>query len=281
MKENLERCLNLTFNHEQGYVNHPNDPGGPTNHGVTIRTLAAARGRKVSIDDVKRLSKEEAKQILIEMYWKPIRGDELPSGLDYAVFDFGVNSGPARAVMELQKLVGTAQDGIMGPKTLAAVKNYPGGTEKLIQDYCAARLDYCDGLRTWGTFGRGWTRRITGIDPLGKLKPQLGVVGESIAMLEGYHPKGIDATTEADATGAGKARDGDKKISGIPGAAAKGAALAAAIAAAANQVADVLSTTGGVALPVSGGVMTIAVIVGIVAGAVVDIKKMRGPGADA
>ena len=68
MKDNLDRCLGLTFNHEEGYVNHPKDPGGPTNWGVTLATLSAYRGRKATIQDVRNLKKHEAQKILSDMY---------------------------------------------------------------------------------------------------------------------------------------------------------------------------------------------------------------------
>ena len=156
---NLARVLDaLIFPNEGGYVNHPLDPGGPTNLGITQATLAAHRGRAVSIADVKALTKEEAREIYRASYAKPVRFDDLPSGLDAAVLDFAVNAGPARAVKTLQDVVGSAQDGVMGAITLAAVRERDPVT--LIRRYDDARLAFHRRLSTWKTFGAGWSRRI-------------------------------------------------------------------------------------------------------------------------
>jgi lysozyme family protein len=99
MRGNLENCVKLTFGDEGGYVNNPNDPGGPTKYGITLKTLAAYRRQsKVTAADVKALSLAEAAAILDSQYWRKVWGDELPRGVDYAMFDFAVNSGPAQAV---------------------------------------------------------------------------------------------------------------------------------------------------------------------------------------
>ena len=81
---------------EGGYVNHPRDPGKATNMGITIATLRAWRGRPVTNADVRDLSQEEALQIYKAQYWDTVRADQLPLGLDYLTFDYGVNSGPGR-----------------------------------------------------------------------------------------------------------------------------------------------------------------------------------------
>src|SRR5690606_8986088 len=106
-------------------------------------------------------------------------GDVLPKGLDYAAFDFGVNSGPSRAVKVLQAVVGVRQDGWIGEQTLAAVRDYPAGIAALITAYCAARMAFLRRLTNRQTGfpanGRGWTIRVTGKDPAGKWPPQPGV----------------------------------------------------------------------------------------------------------
>ena len=103
---NFERALPLVLKHEGGYVDHPNDPGGATNLGVTIGTLSSWLGRPATKAEVKALTRATVAPIYRKNYWAAIRGDELPAGLDYAVFDFAVNSGPKRAAMALQRAVG-------------------------------------------------------------------------------------------------------------------------------------------------------------------------------
>lgn len=162
MNENLTTCLDKIGLSEAGYVDHPEDRGGPTNRGITQRTLAAWRKHPVSIDDVKMLTVAEARDILASQYAAPIRFDDLPAGLDYCVFDCSVNSGPNRAGRLLQEtlgMTGTDVDGVIGAHTLAELSNHPGVGE-LVAAYCDARLAFCKTLANWGTFGKGWTLRI-------------------------------------------------------------------------------------------------------------------------
>lgn len=159
MKNNFNRVMDgLIFPNEGGYVDNPKDPGGATNLGVTQATLAAWRKRPVSKAEVKALGKPEARDIYRKAYADKVAFDELPSGLDAAVLDYAVNSGPSRAVKALQGLVGAAQDGIIGPKTLAAVARYGAGT--LVTRLCDERMRFLRGLKTWKTFGKGWTSRV-------------------------------------------------------------------------------------------------------------------------
>lgn len=188
MRETLPRALELMFGHEGGYSNARTDSGGPTKYGVTHKTLAAHRGvASVTAEQVKALKLSEAEEIYRKGYWTQSGGDILPVGLDYAAFDFGVNSGPARAVKVLQRLVGVPEDGNAGPQTLAAVKAYKGGIAKLIKDYCEARMGFLRSLKNPKTGfpvnGRGWTIRVTGVDPKGLYAPSLGVVGNALAMV--------------------------------------------------------------------------------------------------
>lgn len=187
MRENLDDSLELTFGSEGGYANHKSDRGGPTKYGVTHRTLAAHRGvESVSAEEVRALTLDEAEAIYRASYWGQSGGDVLPAGLDYAAFDFGVNSGPTRAVKTLQQVLGVPADGWIGPQTLAAVRAYPGGIERLIRDYCDARMAFLRSLKNPRTGfpanGRGWTIRVTGVDPEGKWKAVPGVLGNALAM---------------------------------------------------------------------------------------------------
>jgi lysozyme family protein len=159
---NYEASLALVLKSEGGFVNHPSDPGGATNLGITRGTLAAYRGHPVTVDDVRTLSRAEAAAIYRANYWDKVRGDELPAGLDYQTFDYAVNSGPARAVMALQDSLGVAPDGRIGPLTIkaAAVAKVPD----VIRAVTRERMAFLRRLSTWPVFGRGWTSRVTVVE---------------------------------------------------------------------------------------------------------------------
>jgi lysozyme family protein len=143
---------------EGGYANHPADPGGATKFGITQATLAAARGRPVSVEDVKALTRVEAAAIYRRAYWDAMRADDLPAGLDLAVFDLAVNSGPPRAARLLQAVLGVPVDGIIGPVTLAAAR--AANPADAIRTLIRARLGFLARLGLWPVFGRGWRRRV-------------------------------------------------------------------------------------------------------------------------
>ena len=156
--ENWEKCLEMILHHEGGYVNHPKDPGGETNLGVTKRVYEEHGGTK----DMKDLTIEDVSPIYKKSYWDRVKGDQLPAGLDSCVFDFGVNAGTGRAAKYLQTLIGTVADGGIGPNTLKAVEAYveEHGLADTITNYQAERQKYYESLSTFETFGRGWTRRV-------------------------------------------------------------------------------------------------------------------------
>lgn len=144
---------------EGGYVDHPSDPGGATNMGITHRTLAAWRKvPSVSKAEVKTLTRSEALEIYRVQYWNLSGADRLPAGIDYAVFDYAVNSGPARAVKDLQRVLGVSADGIMGAQTLAAATR--ATPEEVIKALSDRRAEFLRGLRTFPTFGKGWIDRV-------------------------------------------------------------------------------------------------------------------------
>lgn len=160
MRNNFTEALALVLVHEGGYVNHPADPGGATNRGVTQRTYDSWRKRNgQSKRSVRKITDDEVAAIYRRDYWNAVKADDLPSGVDYAVFDFAVNSGPRRAAQFLQRVVGVDDDGKIGPVTIAAVRATPPGG--IISDLCDNRLSWLKRLPTWGTFGRGWSRRVS------------------------------------------------------------------------------------------------------------------------
>lgn len=160
MNNNFEKALALVLEHEGGYVNHPKDPGGATNKGVTQAVYDAyrkMRGRGPM--SVKFITEDELRAIYKFQYWDKVQGDFLPIGLDYAVFDFAVNSGVTRASKYLQAVLGVAQDGQIGAKTLAAIQS----PTHVINALCDRRMGFLRNLKTFLTFGKGWTRRVTDV----------------------------------------------------------------------------------------------------------------------
>jgi len=132
MKQNFEECLAHVLKHEGGYVDHPKDPGGATNLGCTKKVWEEWVGHEVTKDDIKALTVSDVAPLYKARYWDKCRCDDLPHGVDFAVFDIAINSGPSRAAKFLQAACNVV----------------------------AARLAFLQGLPTWSTFGKGWGRRV-------------------------------------------------------------------------------------------------------------------------
>ncbi|MFN3298507.1 glycoside hydrolase family 108 protein [Caldimonas sp.] len=164
--ENFDRALKIVLGHEGGYVNHPKDPGGETNLGITRRTWESWVGRPAMPGEMRSLTPDMVRPIYRQQYWDRVRGDDLPSGADLATFDAGVNSGTTRGARWLQEAVGARQDGVVGPQTLAAAAAHPNKPD-MVAKICDLRLDFLMGLSHWGTFGRGWGRRVGHIKATG------------------------------------------------------------------------------------------------------------------
>jgi len=160
MQSNFENCLALMLAHEGGYVDHPKDPGGMTNLGVTKRVWEEWVGHEVDEKQMRALTPEVVAPLYKRKYWDAVRADDLVDGVDYCVFDVAVNSGPGRAIKFLQSCVGVTADGGFGPRTLAAVKEAEKDSTRLIEMYCARRLEFLQSLKTFETFGKGWSRRV-------------------------------------------------------------------------------------------------------------------------
>lgn len=161
----FDYCLDEVLRHEGGYADHPADPGGATNLGITRKTLA--RWRQVSPwwdlpkAAVQDLTRVEAAAIYRASYWDRCKAEHLPAGLDLALFDFAVNSGPDRAIGMLQAGLGVVADGQIGPLTMAAVD--ARRTADLVNALCDSRLAFLTRLTTFATFGKGWTNRVATI----------------------------------------------------------------------------------------------------------------------
>ena len=161
MKDNFEKCLEKLLVHEGGYVNHPSDPGGMTNLGVTARVWEEWVGHPVDEKQMRALTPETVAPLYKKKYWDACHADDLVSGLDYCDFDVAVNSGPGRAVKFLQSVVGATPDGGYGSITAALVKKaQEEDAARLVTVYCAKRLEFLQSLKTFETFGKGWSRRV-------------------------------------------------------------------------------------------------------------------------
>lgn len=156
--ERFARSLRLVLEHEGGYVNHPADPGGATNKGVTQKTYDGWRlSQALPKRSVRHIAAAEIAAIY-RKYWLAASCDELPAGVDYMVFDLAVNSGPGRAAKFLQQAVFAAPDGQIGPKTLAHVRTLP--PVEIVRRMRNRREAFYRALGTFPTFGRGWLRRL-------------------------------------------------------------------------------------------------------------------------
>jgi lysozyme family protein len=162
---NLEASLSHIFGSEGGYTANRKDPGNWTGGKVGRGKL---KGTKFGIAansypdlDIKALTIEQASEIYRRDYAAKIRFDDLPTGLDFAMLDYAINSGPFKAVTELQNIVGVADDGKIGPVTLKAIRACI--TKALIIRLCDARLAFLKRLKAWKTFGKGWSRRVASV----------------------------------------------------------------------------------------------------------------------
>lgn len=146
--ENREASIQKTLKYEGGYTNHPSDPGGPTNWGITIADARKYWKADADAEDVRKMPLSVAVEIYRKHYWSPAGCDALPAGLDFAVFDYAVNSGITRATTYLAKT--------------------SGDTITRIEQLCDARLQFLKGLKTWPVFGKGWGSRVADVKQAAK-----------------------------------------------------------------------------------------------------------------
>lgn len=150
--------FNEAFNHllelEGGYSNHKDDAGSETMWGVT-KAVARANGYDGLMKD---MPIGFAQKIARQEYWDKVRAEELPPLVRYAVFDAAYHSGVGTAVRWLQQAVGATPDGVLGPKTLAAVHELnPDG---VLRRMLGKRLGAMTSMSGWPSFSRGWARRV-------------------------------------------------------------------------------------------------------------------------
>jgi len=162
MENNFNECLKKVLGHEGGYVNHPDDPGGETNLGVTKRVYSNWTSENdLVVKDMKDITVDDVSPIYKLSYWQKAKCDHLPIGVDYVIFDMSVNHGVSRASKFLQGVVGAEKDGIIGSKTLAMVDDMD--KSDMIEALCLEREDFYRNLKTFSTFGKGWLNRNSGV----------------------------------------------------------------------------------------------------------------------
>ena len=161
MLSNWSNAFALMLKSEGGFVNHPSDPGGMTNLGVTKATWENWVGRESDEAEMRGLTPEKVEPLYKKKYFDAVRGDELPMGLDYLMFDFAVNAGAGRAIKTLQTAVGVTPDGGFGPMTMAAVQAVD--PNELIERFSQAKEDFYRSLTTFATFGKGWLNRVADV----------------------------------------------------------------------------------------------------------------------
>ena len=145
---NFDRAFEIIIGHEGGYVNDPRDPGGETKYGISKKAYPN--------EDIKNLTLDRAKFLYKRDYWDAVEAESIPGAARLMVFDCAVNTGVGMAKKLLQRAVGTKDDGIIGPKTRAAISNTPD----LAMKFAGFWLQYYTDLPGWPTYGKGWTRRV-------------------------------------------------------------------------------------------------------------------------
>jgi lysozyme family protein len=156
MASNFQECLDLVLKSEGGWVNHPSDPGGETNLGVTKAVWEEYVGHPVKT--MKDLTKDDVAPMYELKYWRPCYCEVLPRGLDFVVFSMGVNAGPGRSVKLLQQSIGCVPDGVIGPRTRELIST--SNSANLIAKFSETRREYYRSLKTFPIFGKGWLARV-------------------------------------------------------------------------------------------------------------------------
>lgn len=164
MKENFQNSLKHLLKHEGGYVDHPKDPGGATNKGITLNVFRLFYGFELTKKDLRNITDKQVEGVY-QNYWDECKSDELPSGVDYVVFDQTVNSGLGRSIKLLQASLDVKIDGHIGPRTIAAAQKF--SAVQTITTMCILRLRFLQNLKTWDTFGKGWAKRVRDVRKFG------------------------------------------------------------------------------------------------------------------
>ena len=158
MISNFPAALALVLKAEGGFVNHPNDPGGMTNLGVTRNVWREWVNRDVDEAEMRSLTPELVTPLYKQRYWDACKCDDLQRGVDYAVFDCAVNMGPGRAARLLQTALEVKADGIIGRATIAVAT--AADPVELLEAFSLGKEAFYQSLPTFATFGKGWLNRV-------------------------------------------------------------------------------------------------------------------------
>ena len=169
MQSNWDQAFKQMLASEGGFTDDERDNGnklpdgrkGSTMLGVTQFNWEQHVGHQVTHDDMRKLTPADVEPLYKKKYWDAVRADELPSGIDYLVFDMGVNAGPGRSIKLLQTATGQVPDGVLGPITMSAVQ--AADPVKLIQDFSDAKEAFYRSLDSFSVYGTGWLNRVAAV----------------------------------------------------------------------------------------------------------------------
>jgi len=169
MLSNWDKSFDMVIAHEGGFTSDERDPGnklpdgrkGSTMWGCTQANWKKYIGHQVTQDDMKALKKEDVKPLYKRDYWDAVKGDSLPAGVDYAVFDFAINAGSSAARKMIQKALGVTADGAIGPATMKAIQE--ADALDLLEKFSHSKEAFYKPLPTFQTYGKGWLKRVADV----------------------------------------------------------------------------------------------------------------------
>ena len=175
MISNWDKAFELVIKSEGGFTNDQRDSGnhlpdgrqGCTMLGCTQTNWEAYIGHHVTQDDMKKLTSSDVKPLYKKNYWDAVSGDLLPSGLDYAAFDFAINAGPAASRKMIQRALGVIVDGSIGPNTLKAISQ--ADSKELMQKFSDAKTTYYKSLGNFNVYGAGWLKRVADVQAVANM----------------------------------------------------------------------------------------------------------------
>lgn len=157
IEQKFTKALDVILHNEGGWSDHPEDPGGATNKGITLKTYSGYLGRQATKSELRNILNHDVETIYRTRYWNPIRGDELPYPLALMTFDAAVNSGVSRGARWLQQALEIPSDGHIGPITIKTANDCD--IVSTVHAFHDIRMHYLRDLSHWPTFGKGWERR--------------------------------------------------------------------------------------------------------------------------